>query len=79
MFLISKLEELNKINERYEKLSIEHALVTNSTSSVSQLEKENFEQCVHIRVGPTSVKRTKKRTQTSWPTKRKVMDKALVS
>ena len=43
MFLISKLEELKSINERYEKLSIEDALVTNSTSSVSQLEKENFE------------------------------------
>ena len=43
MFLISKLEELKEINERYEKLSIEHALVTNSSSSVSQLEKENFE------------------------------------
>ena len=27
----------------YEKLSIEHALVTNSSSSVSQLGKENFE------------------------------------
>ena len=43
MFLISKLEELKDINERYEKLSIEHALVTNSSSSVSQLEKENLE------------------------------------
>ncbi|XP_066374011.1 uncharacterized protein [Miscanthus floridulus] len=43
MFLISKLEELKKIKERYEKLSIEHALVTNSSSNVSQLEKENFE------------------------------------
>jgi myosin heavy subunit len=42
-FLISKLQELKAINERYEKLSIEHALVTNSSSSVSQLEKENFE------------------------------------
>ena len=28
--------------------------------------------CVHIRVGPTSVKRPIKRPQTSWPTKRKV-------
>ena len=35
--------------------------------------------CVHIRVGPTSVKRPNKRPQTSWPTKRKVMDKVLVS
>ena len=35
MFLISKLEELKAINERYEKLSIEHAFVTNSSSSVS--------------------------------------------
>ena len=43
MFLISKLEELKAINARYEKLSIEHALVTDSSSSVSQLEKENFE------------------------------------
>ena len=43
MFLISKLEELKEINERYEKISIEHALVTNFSSSVSQLEKENFE------------------------------------
>jgi predicted nuclease with TOPRIM domain len=43
MFLISKLEELKAINERYEKLSFEHALVTNSSSSVSQLEKENSE------------------------------------
>ena len=33
MFLISKLEEQKEINERYEKLSIEHALVTNSSSS----------------------------------------------
>jgi predicted nuclease with TOPRIM domain len=37
------LEELKALNERYEKLSIEHALVTNSSSSVTQLEKENFE------------------------------------
>ena len=37
------MQELKAINERYEKLSIEHALVTNSSSSVSQLEKENFE------------------------------------
>ena len=43
MFLISRLEELKEINERYEKLSIEHALVTNSSSSVSQLEKDNME------------------------------------
>ena len=43
LFLISKMEELKALNERYEKLSIEHALVTNSSSSVSQLEKENFE------------------------------------
>ena len=42
MFLISKLEELKEINVRYEKLSIEHALVTNSSSSVLQLEKENL-------------------------------------
>ena len=35
--------------------------------------------CVHIRVRPTSVKRPNKRPQTSWPNKRKVMDKALVS
>ena len=41
LFLISKMEELKALNERYEKLSIKHALVTNS--SVSQLEKENFE------------------------------------
>jgi hypothetical protein len=41
--LISKMEELKALNERYEKLSIEHALVTNSTSSVTQLEKENIE------------------------------------
>jgi hypothetical protein len=37
------LEELKALNERYENLSIEHALVTNSSSSVSQLEKDNFE------------------------------------
>ena len=43
MFLISKLEELKAINARYEKLSIEHALVTDSSSSVSQLEQKNFE------------------------------------
>ena len=43
LFLISKMEELKALSERYEKLSIEHALVTNSSSSVSQLEKENFE------------------------------------
>ena len=42
-FLISKLEELKEFNERYEKLSIEHALVTNSYSSVSQLENDNIE------------------------------------
>ena len=42
-FLISKLEELKEFNERYEKLSIEHALVTNSSSSVSQLEKHNVQ------------------------------------
>ena len=43
IFLISKLEELKAINEMYEKLSYEHALVTNSFSSVSQLEKDNIE------------------------------------
>ena len=43
IFLISKLEELTALNERYEKISIEHALVTNSSSSVSQLEKDNIE------------------------------------
>ena len=43
LFLISKMEELKALSERYEKLSIEHALVTDSSSSVSQLEKENFE------------------------------------
>jgi predicted nuclease with TOPRIM domain len=43
MFLLNKLEELKAINERYENLSIEHALVKNSSSNVSQLEKENFE------------------------------------
>jgi hypothetical protein len=43
MFLISKLEELKAINERYEKFSIEHALVTNSSSSVANLEKDNIE------------------------------------
>jgi DNA repair exonuclease SbcCD ATPase subunit len=43
MFLNSKLEELKVVNERYEKLSIEHASVTNSSSSVTQLEKENIE------------------------------------
>ena len=37
------MEELKALSERYEKLSFEHALVTNSSSSVSQLEKENFE------------------------------------
>jgi hypothetical protein len=42
-FLISKLEELKALCERYEKLSIEHALVTNFSSSMSQLEKENIE------------------------------------
>ena len=42
-FLISKLEEIKALNERYEKLSIEHVLVTNSSSSVSQLEKDNIE------------------------------------
>jgi hypothetical protein len=41
--LISKLEELKEMNERYEKLSIEHDFVTNALSSVVQLEKENFE------------------------------------
>ena len=35
--------------------------------------------CVLKRVGSTSVKWPNKRPQTSWPTKRKVMDKALVS
>jgi hypothetical protein len=43
IFLISKLEELKALNDRYEKLSIENALVTNSCSSVSQLEKDNIE------------------------------------
>ena len=43
LFLICKMEELKALSERYEKLSIEHTLVTNSSSSVSQLEKENFE------------------------------------
>ena len=42
-FLISKLKELKALNERYEKLSFEHALVTNFSSSVTQLEKENIE------------------------------------
>ena len=37
------MEELKALNKRYEKLSIEHALVTNSSSSVSQLEKDNIE------------------------------------
>ena len=37
------MEELKALSERYEKLSIEHALVTKSSSSVSQLEKENLE------------------------------------
>jgi fructose-1,6-bisphosphatase/sedoheptulose 1,7-bisphosphatase-like protein len=37
MFLISKLEELKATNKRYEKLSIEHVLVTSSASSVGQL------------------------------------------
>ena len=37
------MEELKALNERYEKLSIEHALVTKSYSSVTQLEKENIE------------------------------------
>ena len=37
------MEELKALSKRYEKLSIEHALVTNSSSSVSQLKKENFE------------------------------------
>ena len=37
------MEELKALNERYEKLSIEHALVTNSSSNVSQLGKENLE------------------------------------
>ena len=43
LFLISKIEEPKALSERYEKLSIEHALATNSSSSVSQLEKKNFE------------------------------------
>jgi hypothetical protein len=43
LFLISKMEELKALSEKYEKLSFEHALVTNSSSSVSQLEKENLE------------------------------------
>jgi hypothetical protein len=42
-FLISKLKELEDVNERFEKLSIEHALATNHSSSVSQLEKANLE------------------------------------
>ena len=37
------MEELKALSEKYEKLSIEHALVTNFSSSVSQLENENFE------------------------------------
>ena len=37
------MEELKALSERYEKMSIEHALVTNSSSSVSQLEKDNIE------------------------------------
>ena len=37
------MEELKALSERYEKLSIEHDLVTNSSSNVSQLEKKNFE------------------------------------
>jgi hypothetical protein len=37
------LKELKAISERYENLSIEHALVTNSSSSVAQLEKDNIE------------------------------------
>jgi len=41
--LISKLEELKEMNERYEKWSIEHDFVTNDLSSVVQLERENFE------------------------------------
>ena len=32
LFLISKIEELKALSEWYEKLSIEHALVTNSSS-----------------------------------------------
>ena len=35
MFLISKMEELKALSERYKKLLIEYALVTNSSSSVS--------------------------------------------
>ena len=35
--------------------------------------------CVLKRVGSTSVKWPNKRPQTSWPTKRKVINKALVS
>ena len=42
LFLISKMEELKALSERYEKLSIKHALVTNSFSSASQLEKDNI-------------------------------------
>jgi hypothetical protein len=42
-YLVSKLKELKAMTERYEKLSFEHALVTNSSSSVAQLEKDNIE------------------------------------
>jgi hypothetical protein len=42
-FLVSKLKEIEALNERFEKLSIEHALATNHSSSVSQLEKANLE------------------------------------
>jgi hypothetical protein len=35
------MEELKALNQRYEKLSFEHASVTNLSSSVTQLEKEN--------------------------------------
>jgi hypothetical protein len=42
-FLISKLEELKALSERFEKLSIKHDLVTNSSSSMSQLEKDNID------------------------------------
>ena len=48
IFLISKMEELKALNETYEKLSIEHDLVTNSSSSVSQLEKDNIELKVRL-------------------------------
>ena len=41
--IVERNEELEALNERFEKLSFEHALATNHSSSVSQLEKENLE------------------------------------